>query len=64
MPDGADRRDRIGRSRMRTTKIPEIDVSRTAKLLINGYRDQATIEAAQRADAIFKIGDLDGRAVW
>ena len=49
---------------MRTTKIPEIDVSRTAKLLINEYRDQATIEAAQRADAILKIGDLDGRAVW
>lgn len=41
-----------------------IYIYRTANLLIREHGDQATIEAAQRADAMLAVGDLDGTAAW
>ncbi len=41
------------------------DVYRSAKLLIVQYGSvEAEIHAAQRADALLKQGDMDGRRVW
>ncbi len=51
-------------NRLKTTKVPEIDIYRTANLLIREHGDQASIEAAQRADAMLDKGDLDGKTVW
>jgi hypothetical protein len=42
----------------------EIDVYRSAKLLIEKHGDAASIHAATRADAIHMAGDLDGYTVW
>ena len=37
----------------------DLDIYRTANLLIRDHGDQATIEAAQRADAKLDNGDLE-----
>ena len=42
----------------------EIDIYRSAKLLIDQHGDDASIHAAQEADACLEKGDLDGKAVW
>jgi hypothetical protein len=42
----------------------EIDVWRSAKLYVDRYGDDALIQAAMRADALLKKGDLDGYRVW
>ena len=42
----------------------EIDIYRSAKLIIDGYADQATLAAAMRADELLDAGDLDGAATW
>ena len=42
----------------------EIDIYRSAKLLIDQHGDNASIHAAQEADACLERGDLDGKAVW
>lgn len=44
--------------------IPEIDVWRTAHLLIKQHGEDAAVQAAFRADALFAKGDLDGYSVW
>ena len=44
--------------------IPDLDVYRSAKLLIDQHGADALIEAARRADALRDKGDLDGQAVW
>ena len=44
--------------------ISDLDIYRSAKLLIDQYGDQAVIEAARHADAMLAKGDMDGRAVW
>lgn len=41
-----------------------IDIYRAANLLIHDHGEHATIEAAQRTDALFEAGDLDGKAMW
>lgn len=38
----------------------DLDVYRTAKLLIGQHGDGAGIEAAMRADAMLEQGDLEG----
>ena len=46
-------------------RIPsEIDIYRSAKLLIDQHGDDAPIFAAQQADRCLEAGDLDGKAVW
>ncbi len=42
----------------------EIDIYRSAHLLIKQHGDDASIQAAMRADAMLEAGDMDGRAVW
>ncbi len=41
-----------------------LDIYRTANLLIEQHGDEATIHAAMRADALLEAGDLGGQAVW
>ncbi len=42
----------------------DLDIFRTARMLINEHGEQASIEAAMRADELLAAGDLDGQAVW
>jgi hypothetical protein len=42
----------------------DIDICRSAKVLIDQHGDSAAIHAAIRADQMLKQGDLDGRNVW
>ena len=42
----------------------DLDIYRTANLLIEQHGDDAPIHAAMRADAMLEAGDLDGQAVW
>ena len=42
----------------------EIDIYRTASVLIRDYGDEADLVAAMRADAMLEKGSLDGPRVW
>ena len=42
----------------------EIDIYRSAHVLIREHGEDAALEAAQRADAALERGDLDGCVVW
>ncbi len=42
----------------------DLDIYRSAKLLIDQHGDEAPIHVAMRADAMLDKGDLDGKAVW
>jgi len=42
----------------------DLDIYRTARLLIQQHGAEAPIHAAMRADAMLEKGDLDGLAVW
>ncbi len=44
--------------------ITDLDIYRTAKLLVNNHGAEAPIHAAMNADAMLAKGDLDGAAVW
>ncbi len=44
--------------------IPEIDIYRSANVLVKHHGQDAPIHAAMRADAMLEKGDLDGAAVW
>ncbi len=44
--------------------IPDLDIYRSANLLVKQHGEDAPIEAAMRADAMLDKGDLDGYAVW
>ena len=44
--------------------IPDLDIWRSANLLVKRHGQDAPIEAAMRADAMLEAGDLDGCAVW
>ena len=44
--------------------IPDLDIYRSANLLVKQHGEDAPIEAAMRADAMLEAGDLDGYAVW
>lgn len=44
--------------------IPNLDIYRTANVLVKRHGQDAPIEAAMRADAMLKKGDVDGYAVW
>ncbi len=43
---------------------PDLDIWRSANLLVKHHGEDAPIEAAMRADAMLEKGDLDGYAVW
>jgi predicted nucleotidyltransferase len=42
----------------------DIDIYRSAKLLVDRHREEAPIHAAVRADELMDQCDMDGRAVW
>ncbi len=44
--------------------IPDLDIYRSANLLVKRHGQDAPIHAAMRADAMLDKGDLDGYAVW
>ncbi len=44
--------------------IPDLDIYRTANILIREHGQDAPIQAAMRADAMLEKGDLEGCAVW
>ncbi len=44
--------------------IAEIDIYRSAKLLIDQHGDSAATEAAMRADEFLDQGNMDGKRVW
>ncbi len=42
----------------------DLDIYRSANVLVKQHGEDAPIEAAMRADAMLEAGDLDGYAVW
>ena len=44
--------------------IPDLDIYRSAQVLVKQHGPDAPIHAAMRADAMLDKGDLDGYAVW
>ncbi len=44
--------------------ISDLDIYRSAKLLVDQHGEDAPIFAAQQADRCLEAGDLDGKAVW
>ena len=42
----------------------DLDIYRSASLLIKQHGQDAPIQAAMRADELLEAGDLDGVAVW
>ena len=44
--------------------VADLDIYRSAKLLIDQHGADALIEAALKADELLDSGDLDGQAVW
>ena len=44
--------------------IPDLDIYRSAQVLVKRHGQDAPIHAAMRADAMLEAGDLDGCAVW
>ena len=43
---------------------PDIDIYRTANLLIKEHGETAKVEAAMRADKMLEKGSLNGQATW
>lgn len=42
----------------------DLDIYRTADLLVKQHGDEAPIHAAMRADELLDRGDIEGQAVW
>ena len=42
----------------------DLDIYRSAKLLIDQHGEDALIFTAQQADRCLEAGDLDGKAAW
>ena len=44
--------------------ITDLDIYRSANVLVHEHGEDAALEAAQRADAMLERGDMEGCAVW
>ena len=44
--------------------IPDLDISRAAKQLVDQHGADAALNAAARADLLLEEGDTEGAAVW
>ena len=44
--------------------VDDIDIFRTANVLVELHGDDAPIQAAMKADALLEAGDIDGQAEW
>jgi hypothetical protein len=42
----------------------DLDIYRTASVLLREQGDEADLVAAQRADSFLEAGDVDGQMVW
>jgi hypothetical protein len=42
----------------------DLDIWRTANIIVQSHGDDAAIFAAQRADELLAKGDLEGQLVW
>ena len=42
----------------------DLDLYRSARLLIDQHGEDAARDAAMRADALLEAGDMEGRRVW
>jgi hypothetical protein len=42
----------------------DLDIFRTATVLIREHGDEATLAAAERAESFLEAGDVDGSVVW
>lgn len=42
----------------------DLDIYRTASVLIREHGDEASLVAAQRADSFLEAGDIGGLAIW
>ncbi len=42
----------------------DLDIYRSANVLIEQHGDAADVEAAMRADECLAAGDMEGRVVW
>ncbi len=42
----------------------DLDIYRSAKLLIDQHGEDAARHAAMRADALLEGGDMEGKTVW
>ena len=44
--------------------IPDLEIYRAAKLLVDQHGEDAPIRAAERADELLESGDFEGAAIW
>ncbi len=44
--------------------VSDLDIYRSAQVLVKRHGQDASIHAAMRADAMLEKGDLNGYAVW
>ncbi len=44
--------------------VSDLNIYRSASVLMRQHGEDAPIETAMRADAMLESGDLDGYAVW
>ena len=44
--------------------ITDLDIYRSARVLIDQHGEDAPIWAAQKADAMLEKGNLDGKRLW
>jgi hypothetical protein len=42
----------------------DLDIYRSARVLVKRHGEDAPIETAMRADAMLEAGDLDGYSTW
>ena len=42
----------------------DLDIYRSANVLVQHHAEDSPIEAAMRADAMLVVGNLDGLAMW
>jgi hypothetical protein len=42
----------------------DLDIYRTASVLIREHGDEAELVTAQRADSFLEAGDTDGQMIW
>ncbi len=55
---------RVGQGIEVKTLTTDLDIYRSAQLLVEQHGADALIEAALKADELLVAGDIDGQAVW
>ncbi len=50
--------------KLASPSVSDLDIYRSANVLVRRHGQDAPIQAAMRADAMLDKGDMDGYAVW